>query len=95
MSCQGYVPKEVWRIFGDDPSMANILYKYGSLAKHEVNDEEIVFLFNEIAELRLTFNDVIKTLKYIEDWADYTNGNSRMIKNKAVECLNCIMVKLK
>ena len=58
MSWQGYVPKEVWRIFGDDPAMANILYKYGSLAKHEVNDEERVFLFNEISDLKAALLEV-------------------------------------
>ncbi len=58
MSWQGYVPKEVWRLFGDDPTMANILYKYGSLAKHEVNDEEIVFLFNEISDLKFALFEV-------------------------------------
>jgi hypothetical protein len=49
----------------------------------------------ENKRLRKLLDDVVKTLTYIDDWADYTNGNSRMLRQKACECLKRIQRGLK
>lgn len=64
----GYVPDEIYKKHSSNQDMMPVLETYGMLRKHEAGNEDLSYLFGEIALLKRREKDFKATCEYHESY---------------------------